>query len=297
MAKEQDSFDSAIEAEEAEKPTTVSETAELLEGEQATEQPKEQEQAAQQPPEGEKTPEAAQGAAQPTDQQPTPQPHVVPLSELLSTRERAQTAERERDELRRALETIQRHQQAAQARPAEPPDMFADPQAFTQHLQHTFQEGMRQVALDFDLRLAETKHGETFQKAWEAFLGAVGTGQNPQLYHQVMTARSPGEEIVSWFRRDQVLREVGNDPAAYRQKLADELLNDQGFVAKAIERVRAQANGGQPQGQSSQNVTRLPSLSRQTAAAPARTADDGDDSDDAVWEATRDARGRFAARE
>jgi hypothetical protein len=209
------------------------------------------------------------------------QGHQVPLSELLNTRERAQSAERERDELKRALEHIQRQQQQAQAKPAEVPDIFSDPEAYTRHINETVHRTTTEMRLEFDMQLAEVRHPDVFPKAYDAFIQAVGNPgrPNPQLYHEVMGARSPGQAIVDWFKRDQVLREVGTDPAAYRQKLQKELLEDQDFIAQVIAKTRGEAgNGSRPA-----NVTRLPSLNRQTSAAAAKEADDNDGSPEAIW--------------
>jgi hypothetical protein len=229
-------------------------------------------------PEGEAKPEAP-----PQEQPPptAPQPHQVPLAELLNTRERAQAAERERDELRRALEHIQRQQQQAQAKPAEVPDMFADPDAYTRHINEQVHRTTTEMRLEFDMQLAEVRHPDVFPKAYDAFIQAVGNPgrPNPQLYHEIMGARSPGQAIVDWFKRDTVLREVGTDPAAYRQKLQNELLEDPNFIAQVIEKTRGQAgNGSRPT-----NVTRLPSLNRQTSAASSKETDDNDGSPEGIW--------------
>lgn len=104
------------------------------------------------------------------------------------------------------------------------PDVFADPDGYAKHFDRAVQERVSKVALDFDLKLAEVKHGETFGKAWDAFMGSVQTGQNPALYHQVMNAPSPGEAIVDWFKSEQVKREVGADPASYKERLRAEIL-------------------------------------------------------------------------
>jgi hypothetical protein len=287
MGTEQDDFDSVIEAEETISPTEVSETV----NEAPLPEP-----AAQEPPPGEKQPEAAQGAAPPAEQPPQPQPHLVPLKELLDTRERAQAAEREREDLKRQLQEFTRRQQAEQAKPPELPDIFEKPQEFVQNLTQTFEQRLAAMQLENNLQLAQVKHGDTFDKAYDAFIGACGTGQNPALYHQIMRAPSPGDAMVQWFKRDQVLREVGDDPLAYRTRLQDELIKDPAFVAKVLETARAQA--GQPQnGSRPQNVTRLPSLNRQTAAATAHAADDGDDSDEAIFDSVmRDSKGRYASR-
>jgi hypothetical protein len=226
-------------------------------------------------------PQAEPEAAPPQEPPPPPQPHQVPLSELLNTRERAQAAERERDELKRALEHIQRQQQATQQKPAEVPDIFSDPEAYTRHINETVHRTTTEMRLEFDMQLAEVRHPDVFPKAYDAFIQAVGNPgrPNPQLYHEVMGARSPGQAIVDWFKRDQVLREVGTDPAAYRQKLQKELLEDQDFIAQVIAKTRGEAgNGSRPA-----NVTRLPSLNRQTSAAAAKEADDNDGSPEGIW--------------
>jgi hypothetical protein len=220
-------------------------------------------------------------AAPPQEPPPPPQPHQVPHSELLNTRERAQAAERERDELKRALEHIQRQQQAQQQKPAEVPDIFADPDAYTRHINETVHRTTTEMRLEFDMQLAEVRHPDVFPKAYDAFIQAVGNPgrPNPQLYHEIMGARSPGQAIVDWFKRDTVLREVGTDPAAYRQKLQNELLNDEGFIAQVIAKTRGEAgNGSRPA-----NVTRLPSLNRQTSAAASKEADDSDGSPEGIW--------------
>jgi hypothetical protein len=72
------------------------------------------------------------------------------------------------------------------------------------------------------------------------------------------------------------------------------LLADPEFVSKVIERTRQSQSQPVNNGSRPANVTRLPpSLNRQTSAASAQ-ADDGDGSDDAVWDAARDSKGRFA---
>jgi hypothetical protein len=234
-----------------------------------------------QDPNASQKPSEGPGEAPPQEQPPPPPQHQVPLSELLNTRERAQAAERERDEFRRALEQIQRQQQAQQQRPQQVPDMFADPDAYTRHIQETVQRTTTEMRLEFDMQMAEVRHPDVFPKAYDAFINAVGNPRqpNPQLYHEIMGARSPGQAIVDWFKRDAVLREVGTDPAAYRQKLQNELLEDQDFIAKVIERTR----GGGGNGSRPTNVTRLPSLNRQTSAASSKEADDNDGSPEGIW--------------
>jgi hypothetical protein len=241
----------------------------------------------QQPPEAEQQPSPPPAESPPPDGgQPQPQEsdqYRVPLRELLDTRERAQAAEREREELRRQIAAIQRQQKAPE--PQATPDIFADPDAYTAHITQQVNQTVATMQLNFDLQLAEVKHGETFTKAYDAFVQAVGNpaAPNPTLYHSVMNSRSPGSAIVDWYKRESVIREVGQDPAAYRQKLQDELLKDDAFLAKVIEQVNGRAAA--PSGSRPTNVTRLPSLNRQSNAGGSTNPLDSDGSPLGIWDA------------
>lgn len=120
-----------------------------------------------------------------------------------------------------------RQQQPQPAQQPQKPDLFADPEGFENHLRQGFQQELAQVRLDSDLRIAAVTHKEDFPKAWDAFMGAVDPrrgGTNAALYHQVMNSPSPGEAIVDWYKRDILVREIGTDPASFRERLRAELL-------------------------------------------------------------------------
>jgi hypothetical protein len=132
--------------------------------------------------------------------------------------------------------------QQQQPQQAEVPDVFADPQGYTAHINQTVEQRLAQQRLDLDLRLTAATHKEDFPKAWEAFMGSVGTGQNAALYHQVMNSSSPGEAIVDWFKREQLVREVGSDPASFRERLRAEILAElQGQSPQAAPPTNGQA--------------------------------------------------------
>jgi len=122
------------------------------------------------------------------------------------------------------VQTLAPRQPQQQPQQADVPDVFADPQGYTAHINQTVEQRLAQQRLDLDLRLTAATHKEDFPKAWEAFMGSVGTGQNAALYHQVMNSSSPGEAIVDWFKREQLVREVGSDPASFRERLRAEIL-------------------------------------------------------------------------
>lgn len=302
MGTEQEIFDSAIAGDDDDLDTAQQQQQPPSEGE-AGKPPSDAEQAAREPQQGTK-PEAAQDAAR---QQEQPQvQHQVPLKELLDTRERAQAAERRAQELERRFEEIERQRRQSEDAPKRPtPDqlaeqLFAEPETVMGQIFQAFEERLEKERQNRDfaetqreLAIAKRTHGAVFDEAWTNFVEQAR--HNPALEQawRALPVWQRGDDIVAWHKQQQLVREVGSDPAAYRQRLQDDLLKDPAFVAKVIESARGQ---GQPNGSRPSSVTRLPSLSRATAAASAHDADDGDDSEDAIWEAARDNRGRFASR-
>lgn len=294
MGEEQDIFDASLE-DERDLPAPEGAKERPADPEAPASAAPEPRDEAQPQQEGQEPAAASDAAPKPQDkpqdkpQEPAPQ-HQVPLSELLNTRERAQRAEQERDQFRQALEAIQRQQHEAQRQPQDPPDVFADPKAYTEHLTRTFDQRLAAIQLENNLQLAEVRHGEAFGKAYDAFLREVGQGQNPALYHQVMQSRNPGESMVGWYKNQEVLREVGPDPVAYKAKLQQQLLDDPAFLAQAVEKVRG-AGQAAPNVRP-QTVTRLPpSLSRVASAAPAAEGDE-DGSEEAIFSAGNPSRRR-----
>lgn len=294
MSEEQDIFDEALQDVDPKAP--AAEAPVVAEDETPPAPP-----AATEPPEGQdEPPGAAPSAAQEQPKPALPREALGLLKELQEERFARQEAQRKAEEYQRAVENFQRQQQAAQRaeqqKPAEPPDQFADPAGYNnywlqreQQLVQTLQERARMEKLEESLDDAAEQHGKAFEEAYQAVLSA----RDPALVAKLTASpRRAGKAIMEWHRQQEVLRTVGNDPAAYRAKLQDELLNDQAFVAKVIERVRAQP--GQPAPQSRpQNVTRLPpSMNRVAAAAPAAEGDE-DGSEEAIFaEAERPRRRR-----
>jgi hypothetical protein len=188
------------------------------------------------------------------------------------TEERRQTqAELERMRVEHArmqvhMAQLQRAQAPAQAPQA--PDPVIDPAAYTKYVQDTLRQEFQQQAfndrLNMNLEMTHMRHGEKFEKAYEAVLTAAQRGDQAIVRH--FTSQSnPGEAMVRWYTNNEVLREVGPDPSAYKQKTRDELLKDPEFLAQAVEAHRRLAVGGsQPQN----TVVKLPpSLSKATGSS------------------------------
>ena len=99
---------------------------------------------------------------------------------------------------------------------------------------------------------------------------------------------NPGEALVSWHKRNEALREVGDDPSAYKAKIAEEtrqaLANDPEFRKQLLEGLRAEAetgDGGKPR-----TVTRLPASLNRAAGGNHLRSDlaDGDNSNTAIFD-------------
>lgn len=196
---------------------------------------------------------------------------------------RAEAAERAQTELKSRLEMLERQIQQSQPKQEakqEEIDPLIDPQGFKKSMQEQFNNQLRETRLNMNLELAHVKHGETFEKAFQSLL-AQGQSGNRQLVNELTNQANPGEAIVKWYRDQETLREVGSDPAAYKQKLLDDALNDQAFLAKVVEKIK----GGNGQQQRPNTITQLPpSLSRATGSnSSASIEDDTDGSDEAVF--------------
>jgi hypothetical protein len=199
---------------------------------------------------------------------------------------RAEAAERERSELKSRLEAMERQLQQHQKPKEEPKqediDPLIDPQGFAKRLETSFESKLREIQLNNNLALASVKHGEKFDAAYNAFLQAAQQGDRVS-YQSVMNSPNPGEAMVRWHAQQQTLKEVGSDPAAYKQKLLDDAMKDPAFQARVIEAIKG---GSVQQGQRPNNITQLPpSLSRATGSKSGSSIeDDTDGSDRAVFD-------------
>lgn len=196
------------------------------------------------------------------------QDHRIPLTELLNEREKRQNAERERQAYEQQLYQLQQQLQQYQ-QPQEPIDIFADPQAYTQSIESTVSEKLRAMEANFSLRLAHYKHGDTFT---EAFKEVMQRSLQDPMRQQVIQSPDPGETLVQLYQRERTLREVGTDPAAFRQKVMEDALNDPQFLAQALEKAKGAART-----HPTQKIDLPPSLNKVASAASATGDDDFSD--------------------
>lgn len=204
------------------------------------------------------------------------------------------------------LDQIMRGQQAAPKADAKSeatvdaePDMFVDPEGWktwnrrqTETRITAVQQNFEKQRVESSLADAADQHGEAFEAAYGAL-----TKLNPQnpahqaIVNAIRAAPNPGKELMRWHKRQEALREVGDDPTAYRQKVASELLKDPEFRKQLLADMRAEAGGDggerQPQRGTIRNVIRTPRSLNSDGGRAERTNDNDnlDDSEAAVFAA------------
>lgn len=249
--------------------------------------------------EGEHTAKDGDAEPKPGDRQQDSQGRV-PAGRLREQTEARRAAEAERDALKAQIEAektasqkaiadlnakfegvlaaIQRGQQPA-PKPAEPPkpevppDLFENPQAFAEYIVRqndakiaAMQQQVRAERINMSMEMARSRHGETFDAAFTALRSLdPSIPDNRALVQSLTNQPNPGEAVVTWHKRNQALREVGDDPAAYKAKIAEEtrkaLAADPEFRKQLLESLRAEAVTGD-NGQPRTAVRLPPSLGR-----------------------------------
>lgn len=225
------------------------------------------------------------------EQKPAPAAHPEKVEftaeEYLRTRERAQTLERE-------LAEIRKQGDKAKDSAAQKAGLFEDPEGWEAQQQAAIDAkvneavaGLRTQALNYDLEQTRARVGdEKFSAMDKAVTEAVA--RDPQFAAQ-LKALSPygaGAAIEKWYDSTLAVR----DPAAYEARLREKILAEIGQNAPNDPPAgQKPATGADAAGS---NVTRLPpSLARQSSARAASSADDGDDSEAAIFRVGMNSRG------
>ena len=138
------------------------------------------------------------------------EPPMVPLAALHEVRDSNR-------ELRQRLDQIQA---ANQPKPEPVPDILDEPEKYAQYIQRTQSAQMVDMRLNMSEEMTRMTLGdEVVDAAFEAFKPNLGT----PVHDQIMTARNPYKAMVDWHKQQQVISEIGDDPAAYRARLEAEI--------------------------------------------------------------------------
>jgi hypothetical protein len=180
-------------------------------------------------------------------------PERVPshrLREETARREAAESEARavkaERDSLNARLTALERGapRQEAPPPPAKP-DIFADPEGYERYVIAQANRAAENRFLEASLADAQEQHGEKFTAAYKDL-----TALNPAdpahraLVQRIISAPNPGRAVMKWHGEQALLREIGSDPAAYRQKVADQIMQDPDFRKQILDGMRGEANRG-----------------------------------------------------
>lgn len=235
-------------------------------GPDTTEQPVSQEQ----PTTGAETQPAEGGEAEPETHQLPDGRKTVPIEALHAERGKVRRYTEEVADFRKqlvesnaawerrmaqVLEAIKPPQQPQQA-----PDFFDDPAKATQHAVAPHFQQFEQVLMANAKLVAGVKFGDDeVDKAEQAFIQAVNTGAVDQAdFQKVVGSPNRYAAAVQWHKRQQVQAEIGDDPAAYREKVKQEILAE------------LQNGGAAPNGQQAQALN-LPSNLASARNVGART--------------------------
>lgn len=105
------------------------------------------------------------------------------------------------------------------------PDFYENPPAAVMHTVAPQFEEFRGIMQANSRIIAETRHGdELVQEAEAAFSRAYQSGQvDPADAHRVLTSPNVYDAAVKWQKRVKAQAEIGEDPAAYRERVRAEI--------------------------------------------------------------------------
>lgn len=157
--------------------------------------------------------------AEETPQEPEPEPEkeeqTVPLAALQAARDEAKTLKARLAEFDDFKRKFEQSQQTQQQQPH--PDLYQDPDAYRQALEQSFAAREANLIAEMSERFARTQNGD------EAVDEALSAAQAAGVVDQFRGQRDPWGELVKWHKSQRALSEIGDDPAAYRARLEQEL--------------------------------------------------------------------------
>ena len=218
----------------------------------------------------------------PRERQPERREFRIPgsrLKEESDARRAAETRERELqsrlDQLQGRLDAFERTQRQPQTQPQQqqdpPADMFADPDRWAAQERARIMQEVNNRHFNASLADAAEQHGDKFNEAFKELSGLnPADPANVALAQRIFFAPNPGREVMKWHQQQSLMRDIGSDPAAYRERMRQELLADPDFRKELISGMRQDASGNRRT-----NVQIPPSLNGASGGASHRGRDGG----------------------
>ena len=144
-----------------------------------------------------------------------PEPKTVPLKALQDERQKNRTMA---DRLAQIEQMIQSSQKPGeQAQPKKLPDMFEQPEAYTQAVMQMMSEREANLIAEMSERFTRSQYGdETVDAAFE-------TAKAAGVVDQFRGKKDPWGELVKWHKQHQVMTEIGADPDAWRKQQLEQM--------------------------------------------------------------------------
>lgn len=116
-----------------------------------------------------------------------------------------------------------------QAQPQQPPDFWEAPETAIDHRLQPLHGQMAQMQDNLAKIEAFSEHGrETVEAAYNELAGML-QARDPAFaaeYQSIMSSPRPYSALVQWHKKRSALAEIGDDPAAFREKIKAELLQE-----------------------------------------------------------------------
>lgn len=165
----------------------------------------------------EPTGEKETAAAPPADAQaPSDDGPLVPRRALEDERRKRQDYERRLADMERKLQASAQPQQAPPAAP--PADWWTDPEAAAQRMQAEHTYAIFETRLSLGEEIMSQK--PDYEAAKAAFIEAAQADMD--LTAKMVKSANPAKFVYEQGRKLQAMREIGDDPVSYRQRLEEE---------------------------------------------------------------------------
>jgi len=226
-----------------------------------------------------------EASAEPTAEKPPIPPK--PEWRLREDAERARAAEAElaneraeKAALRQRLEALER----PKAEPEKPAraDPLLDPEGYAKQVREDIRNELLNERREESLQAAAEADPENFKAAYALAQQRV----DPALKARMQESRNPGKTLLTWYREQKTMQEVGNDPNAWLEAKLAERLKDPAFLAKAVEAAQNSARETPQQVNGKPRVELPPSLSSASRSNAAARTENTDISDEELFRET-----------
>ena len=162
------------------------------------------------------------------------------------------------------------------------PDPLLDPDGYAKQVREDIRNELLNERREESLQAAAEADPENFKAAYALAQQRV----DPALKARMQESRNPGKTLLTWYREQKTMQEVGNDPNAWLEAKLAERLKDPAFLAKAVEAAQNSARETPQQTNGRPRVELPPSLSSASRSNAALRSENADISDEELFRET-----------